>query len=129
MISLCYPDRRTGFDRRGTSRYLNALKRLRSQPRAIAALVGLILVLNAADLALTGQALERGATEANPIMAWMFDQGMMAASTFKLAVGFGIALVIWRLRKYRRVLELSLTLAGIFTLVLAYHLVGWLVFT
>ena len=75
------------------------------------------------------QALDRGAAEANPIMAWLFDQGMLMASVFKLGVGVTVALAIWRLRVYRRILELSLLLAAVFTLVLAYHVAGRLLAT
>ena len=123
-ISLRYPERRTGFDRRIVSRYQAALATFRSEPRVIAGVLALVLILNAMDLALTVQALGRGATETNPIMAWLFDQDMLMASTFKLGLGLAVALTIWRLRKYRRVLELSLVLTGVFTLVLGYHLVG-----
>ena len=125
-VALRYPERRTGFDRRFSSRYQIALDRFRTDPRAIAGVLGLVLALNALDLVLTVQALDRGATEANPIMAWLFGQGLPIATAFKLGVGLVVTLAIWRLRKYRRMLELSLVLTGVFTLVFAYHLAGLL---
>ncbi len=57
-------------------------------------------------------------------MAWAFDQGMLFASSFKLGIGLFIVLSIWHLRRYRLILELSLVLTGLFSLVFAYHLVG-----
>lgn len=125
-ISLRYPERRTGFDRRFFSGYQAALDRFRSHPWAIAAVLGLVLALNALDLVLTVQALDRGAIEANPIMAWLFDQGLPTASAFKLGLGTLVALAIWKLREYRRILELSLVIAGVFTLVFGYHVIGLL---
>ncbi len=125
-VSLRYPEKRTGFDRRATSRYQSALTAYRREPGAIAAVLGLILALNAADLILTVRALGRGTGEANPLMAWLFDQHTVLAAIFKLAVGLAVTAVIWRLRRYRRVLELSIVLTALFGLVLSYHLVGTL---
>ncbi len=125
-VSLRYPEQRTGFDRRATSCYQSALTAYRREPGAIAAVLGLILALNAADLILTVRALGRGTGEANPLMAWLFDQHTVLAAIFKLAVGLAVTAVIWRLRRYRRVLELSIVLTALFGLVLSYHLVGTL---
>jgi hypothetical protein len=128
-VSLRYPERRTGFDRRDSSRYQLAMAGFQSDPRAIAGVLGLVLLLNAMDLILTLQALRLGATEANPVMAWLFDQDLLLASSFKLGLGTAVAITIWRLRRYRRVLELSLVLAGVFVLVVGYHLAGQLLVT
>jgi len=129
VVSLRYPEQRTGFDRRVTARYQVILDGLRSNPWAIAGLLWFILLLNALDLALTVQALKRGATEANPVMAWLLEQDMLMASTLKLGLGLAVALTVWQLRKYRRMLELSLVLVGFFGLVLGYHLAGLLLIT
>lgn len=126
---LRYPERRRGFDRRSSTRYGHALASLGENPRAIAGMLGLVLTLNAIDLVLTVQALGRGATEANPVMAWLFEQDLLLASAFKLGIGLFVALTIWRLRRYRRVLELGLVLTGVFVLVFGYHLVGRLFVT
>lgn len=123
-VSLRYPEQRTGFDRRATSRYQSALTAYRRQRRAIAVILGLILVLNATDLILTVRALGRGTGEANPLMAWLFEQHVGLAAIFKLAIGIAVTVVIWRLRRYRRVLELSIVLAALFGLVLSYHMAG-----
>lgn len=123
-VSLRYPEQRTGFDRRATSRYQSALTAYRRQRGAIAVILGLILVLNATDLILTVRALGRGTGEANPLMAWLFEQHIGLAAIFKLAIGIAVTVVIWRLRRYRRVLELSIVLAALFGLVLSYHMVG-----
>ena len=124
-VSLRYSERRTGFDRRAT-RHQSALTSYRREPGAIAAVLGLILALNATDLVLTVRALGRGTGEANPLMAWLFEQHMGLAATFKLAVGLAVTAAIWRLRRYRRVLELSIVLAALFGLVHSYHMIGTL---
>ncbi len=125
-VSLRYPEQRTGFDRRATSRYQSALTAYRREPGAIAAVLGLILVLNAPDLILTVRALGRGIGEANPLMAWLFEQHIGLAAIFKLAIGIAGTVVIWRLRQYRQMLELSIVLAAIFGLILSYHMLGTL---
>jgi hypothetical protein len=79
------------------------------------------VLLNVADLLLTLQALSMGAVEVNPVMAWLFATDPAVAAMFKLAVGFGIALVVWTARRYRRILETSLLLVAIMSLLLVYH--------
>ena len=128
-VSLRYPERRAGFDRRSSSRYSTAIESFRSNQRAIVGVLGLVVVLNAMDLVLTVQALGRGATEANPVMAWLFDQDLLLAATFKLLIGLAVTATIWRLRRYRRLLELALVLAAVFAVVLGYHLAGRLLVT
>jgi hypothetical protein len=129
-LAMRYPERRTGFDRRaphgpGVRRfYTRMLLAYRRSPVLLASVLGGFVALNALDMLLTWRALQLGAIEANPIMAGLlgFDPGLAAA--FKLTVGAGVALVIWRMRRYRRVLETSLVLLAGFSLLLAYHAVG-----
>lgn len=126
-ISLYYPERRRGFERRrpteGTWRasYHHLLERYRNDSDLIAAALLVFVVLNIADLLLTMQALSLGAVEVNPVMAWLFAIDPVTAALFKLVVGVGIALAVWTARRYRRILEMSFVLVAVMTLVLVYH--------
>ena len=126
-VSLVFPERRRGFERRrpieGTlrERYHRVLDEYRHDPDTIAAALLVFVVLNIADLLLTVRALSLGAVEGNPVMALLFEIDPAMAAVFKLAVGVGIALAIWSARRYRRMLEASLMLVAVMTLVLVYH--------
>jgi hypothetical protein len=126
-ISLYYPERRRGFERRrpaeGTwrARYQNLLEVYRDDSHLIAAALLVFVVLNIVDLLLTVQALSMGAIEVNPVMAWLFDSDPTMAALFKLVVGTGIALAVWGARRYRRILEFSFMLVAVMTGVLLYH--------
>lgn len=129
-LAMRYPERRSGFDRRmpyaaGVRRsYTRMLLAYRESPMLLASVLGGFVALNALDMLLTWRALQLGAVEANPVMAGLlgFDLGLAVA--FKLTVGVAVALVIWRMRRYRRVLETSLILVAGFSLLLAYHAIG-----
>ena len=129
-LCIHYPERRCGFDRRLPSvgrlrrAYWRLLDRYRDDTRALAWVLAAVLALSLADLLLTLRALELGASEANPIMARLIGVSPVLAGAFKLAVSLAVLLAIWVLRRYRRVLEASLFLAGGLTLLLAYHLLG-----
>ncbi|NNF88167.1 MAG: hypothetical protein HKO63_07470 [Acidimicrobiia bacterium] len=114
-----YPERRTGFDRRAPG---GVLAWYRNRPHTIAAVLAGVVLLNLADYLLTVRALNRGATEANPIMAVLFDLSPTLAGVVKLALVLGVVAVIWRMRHFRRILGVSLVALAGFTLVLAYHL-------
>jgi hypothetical protein len=116
---LRYPERRTGFDRRIPH---SAITWYRDHPEVIAAALIGVVVLNVSDLLLTLRALDRAATEANPLLAVLFDYNPAVAGAFKLLAGLGVVLVIWRMRRYRRILELSLVALALFGVVLAYQL-------
>ena len=81
-----------------------------------------VAALNLADFLLTIRALERGASEVNPVMAALFDVDPAVAGAVKLLLGLGVVLVIWQMRNYRRILEVSLVALAGFSLVLAYQL-------
>lgn len=126
-VSVYYPERRFGFDRRrppaGTwkAAYHRLLEQYRHNPNTIAVALMVFVVLNIADLLLTVRALSMGAVEVNPVMAWLFAADPAMAAMFKLVVGFGIALATWAARRYRRILETSFVLVAVMTLVLIYH--------
>lgn len=129
-ISLRYPDRRSGFERRrpvgGALRgaHRRMLDAYRESPRALARVLALVVILNTADLLLTLRALSLGAGEANPVMGWLLTSNPMLAGLFKVSVGAAAALAMWSMRRYRRVLEASLWVAGGLGLLVAYHAIG-----
>jgi hypothetical protein len=125
-VSLRYPERRTGFDRRhrGATRYRRFLDTYRSSPILVAGCLAAIALLGAADLTLTGRLLELGATEVNPVMAALFEKGTAPAVLFKGPVTAAVLAGIWALQRYRRVLELSLVVAAALTLLVAYQVAG-----
>jgi hypothetical protein len=126
--SLHYPERRSGFDRRlagpGPIRAAGArlLINYRDRPGAVAAVLGAVVLLNAVDLLLTVRALGLGATELNPVMAELLGFDPVVAAVFKLTLVGAVAMGLWTLRRYRRVLEASLLLLGGFLVLTGYHL-------
>lgn len=125
--SLHFPERRHGFDRRhpppGTwrARYHRFLEEYRNDPDTIAIALLVFVVLNIVDLLLTVRALSMGAREINPIMARLFEIDPMMAAVFKVVVGAAIAIAVWSARRYRRMLETSLALVVVMTVVLGLH--------
>ncbi len=114
------PERRSGFDRRGRHWAIT----LRDYPLLLIALLALLNVLNVMDWLLTAVALEAGATEANPIMAYLFDVGHGTAGIFKIAVFALVTVAIWRRRSYRRILEFATAATALYATLIAYQLVG-----
>ena len=123
-VSLHYPERRRGFDRRNAGTYQRLLLTYRRRPYVIAAVLGLVAALGFADLLFTLRALSLGATEVNPVMARLFAAGPMAAGLIKMGITMAVAGGIWLTRRYRRALEASLLLLAGFVVLTAYHLVG-----
>jgi hypothetical protein len=125
--SFHVPERRLGFDRRRPprdtwhGRYHEFLDRYRGDTDTVAAVLLVFVVLNVADLLLTVRALSMGATELNPVMAWLFALDPTLAALFKLSMWVAIALAVWAARRYRLILETSLFLVAVMTVVLLYH--------
>lgn len=132
-VSFRYPDRRYGFDRRrppvGTRRRAcqDVLEAYGSSARTVAAVLLVVVLLNIVDLLLTVRALDGGAGELNPLLDYGLARHPGPAAAIKVVIGAGVALVIWLLRRYRRVLELSLLLLVGFAALLGYHFAGVLV--
>jgi hypothetical protein len=129
-VSIHYPERRRGFDRRLPDRgpirtgYHRMLLTYRKTPAAVATVLIAVVILNAVDLLLTVRAIGLGATELNPIMAGLLGFDPVVAAVFKLTLVAVVALSLWVLRGYRRTLEASLIMLGVFALVAAYHVIG-----
>lgn len=88
-----------------------------------------IVVFNFLDLILTIRALNRGAVEVNPVMRALFWTHPVTAAVVKLGVVAAVVLMIQRLRRFRRALEVSLILLVGFTALMLYHAgfaIGWL---
>ncbi len=126
-LAFRYPDRRLGYPRRLLQQspirlgYLRFLAAYRDNAPLIVLTLIALLALNASDLVLTLHSLGRGATEANPAMAFLLEHTPALAVTVKLAVGVLVAGALWVLRRYRRALEASLLLMVILTALAAYH--------
>jgi hypothetical protein len=118
-VRFRYPERRTGFDRRTPA---GVIGWYRDHPSIIAVVLVGVVLLNLADYLLTVRALNRGASEINPVMAALFEVSPAAAGSVKLLLGFGVVLVMWQMRRYRRILAVSLVALGGFSAVLAYQL-------
>ena len=80
-----------------------------------------IVVFNFLDLMLTIRALDRGAQEANPVMRSLISFHPVTAAVVKLGVVAVVVLIIQRMRRYRRALELSLALLAGFTTLIVYQ--------
>jgi len=115
-------ERRTGFDRRGVYPITGVL---RDSPYVLAGVLVATNVLSVLDFVLTYVELETGvASEGNAVMAWLFAQDPLVAWGFKAAAGVAAALVVWRFRRYRQILAVSVLAFLIYAAVIAYHLVG-----
>ena len=123
-VSLHYPERRMGFDRRGPAG--GAWGRLvgwyRDRPAAVAAGSALILGLGLLDVLLTGRLVAAGASELNPVMSRLLAGGTGGALAFKALVMVPVAAGVWWLRRFRRVLEFSLVVLAGSVLLVAYEL-------
>lgn len=121
-VSLCWPERRTGFDRRRSYPVSGAL---RSDERWFALVLVLIFALGLADWALTSRALASlGAYEANPFMRAAFEAGPAQALLLKVG-SLGVVIGgMWWLRRYRSIILLAAVTAAFHIALVAYHLAG-----
>lgn len=119
-------ERRTGFDRRRRYPITGAL---RESPATLLVMLVAINMLSALDFVLTNVQLQAGtATEGNPILASLFEQGVGQAWLFKTAVVLAVTIAIWHQRKYRAILNVAVGALIVYLLVIAYHIAGifWL---
>ncbi len=122
-----FPERRSGFDRRTCSHsslrcaYDRALRTYRADAARFFVVLATIVVLNFVDLLLTVRALGMGAAEINPIMSGLLSSSMVAAALVKVGIVGVVAIMLLSMRRFRRVIELSLLLLGIFTALTTYH--------
>jgi hypothetical protein len=88
----------------------------------VALALAAVIALNLADFLLTVRALDRGATEVNPVMAALFDVDPAVAGAVKLLLGVGVVIVVWQMRRYRRILEVSVVALVGFSALVGYQL-------
>jgi hypothetical protein len=106
----------------------SALIGLRDSPNILVALLLVINIFNLIDFSLTVNVLNSGGGEANPVMRSLFALGPVWAGIFKvLAVG-GATWLVWRCRRFRCVLKVTIVVAVLFAVVLVYHIFGLVVF-
>ena len=123
-FSFVLRERRSGFDRRGPVKagrvsrgYERVLLGLRDRPRVIFGMLTVINVLNLADFLLTLNVLAHGGREANPVLRSLFALDPLYAGIFKVVAVFFISWLVWRFRRYRSGLEVSLIMLAMFSLV------------
>ncbi len=128
-LALRFPERRTGFDQRRpttrglVARYQRAILEYREKRSAFMLVLASIVVFNYIDLLLTLRALELGATEANPIMAWLFERSPVVAASVKLSISGAVVLVLLMLGRFRRVLEASLVILVAHSALMVWHVI------
>jgi len=124
-------ERRSGFERRRSqgrapmaATFDGPLAYLRDHPVLLAETLMLVNILSLLDLIVTRAVLRLGATELNPVMAYLLHLGpAQAAVTKALAVGLA-TLGIWTLRRRRTALAAALFLLGLYSAVVLYDLAG-----
>lgn len=129
-ISVVLRERRTGFDRRNSRfspfqrRYLALLVALRDNPVWLLAMLAVVNLLNVLDLFFTIRALVSGEVEVNPLLRVLFAENVYVAAFFKAVLILGVSLLIFRLRRFRLVLEAGVLAAVVFLAVFVYQILG-----
>lgn len=121
--AICYPDRRSGFDRRSQKGLLGAL---RESPAVLLTLLIGLNALSAADWAFTTRALANGALEANMILDSLIAIDPLAAVAFKAACVLAVTAAIWLARRYRLVLATAVGAVAVYGALMVYHVAGLL---
>lgn len=122
---LVIPERRTGYDQRTTNHSLGhkVTSHLSKNEFLLAALLILINILNLGDLIFTYLALAAGHEEGNPFLRYIFvNYDPVIGGYVKITIGVLVTLVIWLLRKYRRMMEAAIIILVIFFSIFFYHL-------
>jgi hypothetical protein len=126
-------ERRSGFDRRRdvcrspVAAALEApIQRLREQPALLAELLVMVNLLSVVDLLITLSVLRLGATELNPLMAWLIDLGTIPAAAAKIGVVLAATLGLWRLRRHRAALVTAVLLFAVYGSLVTFEIIGLL---
>jgi hypothetical protein len=129
-----FREQRSGFDRRDLGdkglrgAYTRALHAYGRDAVRFWTVLATIVVFNFLDLVLTVRALNAGAIEVNPVMRTLFWTHPVTAAVTKLGIVAVVVLMLQRMRRFRRALEVSLVLLMGFTALMFYHAlfaVGW----
>jgi hypothetical protein len=122
-------ERRTGFDRRNPRRVGrigaaldSSLVYLRDNASVVLAVLLTANLLSILDLVFTLRALQNGAQEGNPLMKALLDWNPAVAGCVKVGIILGLSLLIWRLRRYRMILQVALFALVMYGGIIAYHI-------
>lgn len=126
-LVLTFPERRTGFDRRGRLSW-DPLRAIRDQRSAFFTILVAINALNVLDYVFTIAALSAGFREGNPVMAVLVASNPGLAALFKLGIVGVATAIMWRFRRYRSVITGSLFVLGGYIALIGYHIYGMLRF-
>jgi hypothetical protein len=124
-VFFYYPERRTGFDRRinSQSSVLYSIEYFLSQQRYVfLAVIAFLNLANLADLLLTNFSLQLGFKEANLILSWLLARSAWVAAIFKLSLIGLVSYLMWRFRRYRYVIRLTLFALAMFLIVILYEI-------
>jgi hypothetical protein len=130
-VSLVLRERRSGFDRRLPRGRLaraeeSALRFLRTHDVALLVLLLAVNAMNVLDYVATIAAFDRGATEANPLMGYLFAHSPWAAGATKFVLVATATALIWRMRRFRTAVAAGLGLTLCFGALMIYQLGGLL---
>jgi hypothetical protein len=120
-------ERRTGFDRRApegaaAAASEGALRFLRDNDLVLAAVLVTFNVLNVLDLVLTFYLLAFGAREGNPVMEALLGRDPLTAGVFKVVVLGLVSMIVWKMRRYRSMLAVSVLALLVFVGLTGYEL-------
>jgi len=114
-----WSERRSGFDER--QRY-PITGGLRDNLPVLVALLVALNVLNAFDLVMTYEALERGAVEGNPFMRIMLSGTPGLDIAFKVGTMAVVSTGVFFLRRYRWILAVAVAAMVLYAVVAIYHI-------
>lgn len=117
-LAFRIPDRRFGFDRRKPS---GLIAKMRNSEVTVLTLLALINLFNLVDLIASINLFERGAIEANPILAQLFVIGTPVAAIFKAILVLTITAIMWRFRRHRCVLIGVVVALSVFAATMLYE--------
>jgi hypothetical protein len=112
-------ERRTGFYRRKNYPVLGTI---RDNPWILAAVLVLLNVLSLIDGLFTASELALGvAVEGNPVLGAALRQHPLLAVVIKVGAMLLVSVVIWRGRKTRAILAVSVAALALYAALVAYH--------
>lgn len=117
-------ERRSGFDRRQQGGFARAAMALRDSPATLLVLLAAANVMNVIDQLATTQALSAGFSEGNPVMAALISHDPRLAAVLKVLAILLVSAGIWRLRRYRLILQVAVLMFALFAGVLVLHVYG-----
>jgi hypothetical protein len=122
-------DRRNGFDRRQRRRatavgsaWETSLVYLRDNASAVLLVLVTANVFSILDLVFTLRALKNGAQEGNPLMKALLDWSPTLAAGVKVAIIAAFSVLLWKMRRYRLILQVAVFALMLYAAIVAYHI-------